>query len=311
MAEPVPVNKTPQRFPPVQALVAFSTTARLGSFTAAARELNHTQSAISHQIRELENRLGVRLFARGARGITLTPAGDAYLPHVQQALQHLHAGAQALQLRQRTQILTVSMSPNFAAKWLVPRLGSFSAAHPDLELRISATMEHVSFSSDDIDLAIRHGDGDWPGLHVMRLCAEELVPVCAPSLLGAGDAALTIRDLAEFPLLHDRDTQAWDLWLRHFGVRRRKRQLTGPVFNQMSLAIDAAVAGQGVALARSALVSLDLAPGRLVRPIQQSQPASFAYWLVCPSRKAAEPKVRTLTAWLQAEASRAEVSAGH
>ena len=296
--------------PSTATLRAFATAARLSSFTRAAHELNQTQSAVSHQIKELEDGLGVKLFERLPRGIALTESGRAYLPYVLEALDRLRAGAEALGRTQRDRILNVSMSPNFASKWLVPKLGAFSEAHPDLDLRISASMEHVRFEEGGIDMAIRHGNGDWPHLHVRRLCAEELYPVCSPALLETHGQLATLEDLRKYTLLHDRDRRGWARWLREF-----TRELSGfdvergPVFSQMSLAIDAAVAGQGVALARSALVALDLSGGRLVRPLPQALPAPFAYWIVCPKASANEPKLQQLTSWLVTEAERDAASA--
>lgn len=291
--------------PSTATLRAFATAARLSSFTAAAHELSQTQSAVSHQIKELEDGLGVQLFERRPRGIALTESGRAYLPYVLEALDRLRAGAEAIGRTQREHILTVSMSPNFAAKWLVPKLGAFSEAHPDLDLRISASMEHVTFEEGHIDMAIRHGTGEWPHLHVRRLCAEELYPVCSPALLETRGRLATLADLKNYTLLHDRDRRGWTRWLREFtqdlgGIDVER----GPVFSQLSLAIDAAVAGQGVALARSALVAVDLSEGRLVRPLPQALPVSFAYWIVCPKATANEPKLQLLTSWLVAEAER-------
>ncbi len=284
--------------PSTGALRAFEAAARLASFTRAAAELGQTQGAVSHRIRELEARLGARLFEREARGIVLSTAGRTYLPFARAALDRLWAGAEALRPQDTGNILTVSCSPNFAAKWLVPRLGAFTSAHPDLDLRISAAMQHVTFSGDGIDVAIRHGDGEWPHLHVTRLCAEEMFPVASPGLL-AGDRLSSVADLARFVLIHDRSREGWPHWLRAVGADPASFDLDhGPVFNQTSLAIDAAIAGQGVALARSALAALDLADGRLVRPLADAIPADFAYWIVCPPATAERPKIARFRDWL-------------
>jgi LysR family glycine cleavage system transcriptional activator len=289
--------------PSTAALRAFDAAARHSSFTRAAAELGQTQGAVSHQIRELEQRLRARLFDRGPRGIRLTEHGEAYLPYAQEALARLRAGALALARTGADTVLTVSMSPNFAAKWLVPRLGAFVDAHPSLDLRISASMEHVTFHGDGIDVAIRHGNGHWPGLHVTRLCSEAVFPVCSPAFLRRLGAIGAPSDLATRPLLHDRSHTQWRNWLEAFDVAVDDEHLTSsPVFSQASLAIDAAVAGQGIALARSALVSLDLAAKRLVRPLSQYLPAPFAYWIVCPESLAGTDKVTRLTRWLTTEA---------
>ncbi len=286
--------------PSTTGLRSFETAARLLNFTRAAEELNLTQGAISHQIRELEEALGVRLFDRRHRGLNLTDAGRIYLVHAREALESLRAGAEAL--AKRDAVLTVTVSPNFANKWLVPRLGDFSAAHPEIDLRISASRRHTDFASDDIDLAVRHGTGDWPHLHVQRLCKEEIYPVCGPALLTPWALLERPGDLRRHTLLHDRDRAGWRQWLISFGVPAGIAD-QGPVFSDTSLAIDAAVAGQGVALARSALAALDLAGGRLVRPMQESLPAPFAYWIVCPKASANEPKIAAFREWLLIQAA--------
>ena len=297
------MSKQNLRTPSTSALRAFEAAARHLSFTRAARELNQTQGAVSHQIRELEQRLNVRLFVRGRRGISLTEDGQTYLPYVREALSSLRAGASALTRKSADDVLTVSMSPNFAAKWLVPRLGDFALAHPGADLRISAAMEHVTFDGDGIDLAIRHGEGHWPGLRVTRLCAEVIFPVCSPQLVDQAGPIRSLAELLALPLLHDRDHSHWRDWLLAFNVVSDDRQLaSGPLFNQASLAIDAAVAGQGVALARSTLAAADLASARLVRPVTEQLPVPFAYWIVCPEPTAESTKILRFIRWLADEA---------
>jgi LysR family glycine cleavage system transcriptional activator len=296
--------------PSTGALRSFEAAARLLSFTEAAAELNLTQGAVSHQIRELETRLGVKLFNREARGINLSDAGDIYLPYVREALDRLRAGLDALRPEGDDNILTVSCSPNFAAKWLVPRLGAFSREHPDIDLRISAMMQHVTFEGDGIDLAVRHGEGDWPHLHVTQLCHEVVFPICSPLLLASLDRVESIEGLAKLTLLHDQDRTAWAKWLMAMGVPLEGFDLDhGPVFNESSLVIDAAVAGQGVALARSALSALDLESGRLVRPVQNSLAAKFSYWIVCPKPRARRRQIESFRRWLVAQATAERVAA--
>lgn len=289
--------------PPISAVRAFEAAARLESFTRAAEELNITQSAVSHAVRELELRLGHGLFLRDARRLALTESGRRYLPFAAEALARLRAGDQAvIDPGRRARVLTVSVSPSFAAKWLVPRLGAFSLAHPDLELRISAMPAHIDFSDGEIDVAVRHGDGAWPDLACTRLCAETMFPVCSPSLLRS--AAKSPAELARGVLIHHRNGDAWRAWLAARGAPSPANRATrGPVFSEMSLVIDAAIAGQGVALARSALAERDLRDGRLVRPMPDEQPAAFAYWIVCPKRTADTAKIARFREWLLAEAA--------
>lgn len=290
--------------PSTTALQIFEAAARHLNFTRAAAELNLTQSAVSHQIRELETRLGARLFDRIGRGLALSEAGRRYLPFARAALDQLHAGTEELRPTQRGIVLTVSVSPNFANKWLVPRLGVFTQAHPDIDLRISAVVQHVDFVGGGIDVAIRHGDGHWPELDVARLCVEEIFPVASPVLLASGPPLKRLEDLARHVLIHDQSRDGWSEWLSGLGVDPAGIDTArGPIFSQTSLAIDAAVAAQGVALARSALVTLDLAAGRLVRPLSQSVPAAFAYWIVCPKAVAKRAKIVRFRDWLLAEAA--------
>jgi LysR family glycine cleavage system transcriptional activator len=236
--------------------------------------------------------------------LALSEAGQRYLPFVRAAIEQLRAGGEALRPARRGTVLTVSVSPNFANKWLVPRLGAFTVAYPDVDLRVSAATQHVDFASGDIDLAVRHGDGQWPDLHVTRLCVEEIYPVASPALLAGGSPLEDVGDLAHHVLLHDGSRQVWAEWLKDVGADPALAEAGhGPIFNQTSLAIDAAVAAQGIALARSALVALDLAAGRLVRPLPLALPAAFAYWIVGPKVSANRPVIGRFRDWLLAEAA--------
>ena len=289
-----------RRLPSLNALKAFEATARQESFTKAAHELCVTQGAVSQQVKGLEAELGVRLFRRERQRLVITDAGRTYLEVVRDAFDRLAMGTEHLLQRQKSGTLTVTTSPNFAAKWLVHRLGRFSETHPGIDLRISASIQHVDFARDDIDLALRHGDGQWPGMHVTRLCTEELFPVCSPKLLSESGALRSPRDVTHHTLLHTNDTGDWANWLRRVGVDGVdfKHRV---VFNQASMTIDAAVDGQGIALARTALVSRDLISGRLVRPFVQALEAPYAFWIVCPKPAADLPKISTFRDWLLKE----------
>ena len=290
-----------RRLPSLNALRAFEASARHESFTNAAAELFVTQGAVSQQVKALEDELGLRLFSRDGRKLKLTESGRSYLDVVRDAFDRLAAGTERLLQRQSSGVLNVTTSPNFAAKWLVHRLGRFSEAHPGVELRISASMQHADFAREDVDLAIRHGDGSWPALHVTRLCEEEIFPVCSPALLKGRHALKAPADLAHHSLLHVNDASLWSRWLQHFRVKSVDGA-RGMIFNQASMAIDAAIQGQGVAMARTALAAWDLLAGRLVRPFPQALPAPFAMWIVCPRATAEVPKIATFRQWLLAEA---------
>jgi LysR family transcriptional regulator, glycine cleavage system transcriptional activator len=292
----------PRRLPPLNALKAFEAAARHENFTRAAEELCVTQGAVSHQVKALEAELGLKLFNRERQRLVITEAGRAYLVVVRDAFDRIGDGTERLLQRQRGGALTVTTSPNFAAKWLVHRLSRFAEVHPQIDLRISATPHHVDFAREDIDLGIRHGDGTAPGLHITRLCTEELFPVCSPKLLDGRNRLRTPSDLGRFTLLHVSDRQGWRQWLDFAGVAGVDPS-RGPVVNHASMAIDAAVDGQGVALARTALAAWDLIGGRLVRPFEIAMPASYAYWIVCSKVVAKLPKIVAFSDWLLAEAA--------
>lgn len=291
-----------RRLPSLNALKAFEAAARHESFTKAATELHVTQGAVSHQVKGLEDALGLKLFRRERQRLAITEAGCTYLEVVRDAFDRLAAGTERLLERESRGVLTVTTSPNFAAKWLVHRLGGFAATHPGIDLRVSASLHHVDFAREDIDLAVRHGDGHWPGLSVTKLCDEELFPVCSPRLLEDGGGVSSPAALGRLTTLHLDDRRDWRKWLEAAGVPDLDID-RGPVFNQASMAIDAAVDGQGVALARTALAAHDLLTGRLVRPFELALKVPYAYWIVCPKATAARPKIATFRDWLLAEAA--------
>ena len=291
-----------RRLPSLNALKAFEASARHESFTSAAAELCVTQGAVSQQVKALEDELGLRLFSREGRALRLTEAGRGYLEVVRDAFDRLSSGTERLLQRQSSGVLNISTSPNFAAKWLVHRLGRFSEAHPEIELRISASMQHVDFAREEADVAVRHGDGAWPGMSVTRLCREEIFPVCSPQLLRGRRKLKAPGDLAHHPLLHVNDHAPWQRWLEHVGVTGVDGT-RGPLFNQASMAIDAAIQGQGVAMARTALAAWDLLSGRLVRPFSEALEAPFAMWIVSPKATAELPKIAIFREWLLAEAA--------
>jgi LysR family transcriptional regulator, glycine cleavage system transcriptional activator len=290
-----------RRLPSLNALKAFEAAARHESFTHAAAELFVTQGAVSQQVKALESELGVRLFRRDRQRLVITDAGRSYLEVVRDAFDRLGTGTERLLQRQKSGVLTITTSPDFAAKWLVHRLGRFSEAHPEIDLRVSASIQHVDFAREDFDLAIRHGEGHWPGLHVTRLCSEELFPVCSPKLLSGRGALRSPRDIRHHRLLYTNSTTGWTKWLAAVGVDGTDFN-RGTLFNQSSMAIDAAADGQGIALARTALVARDLISGRLVRPFREALEAPFAYWIVCPKAAADLPKIALFREWLLQEA---------
>jgi LysR family glycine cleavage system transcriptional activator len=291
-----------RRLPPLNALKAFEAAARHESFTRAAEELCVTQGAVSHQVKALEAELGVKLFNREHQRLIITGAGRDYLAVVRDAFDRIAVGTERLVQRQSSGVLTVSTSPDFAAKWLVHRLGRFAEANPEVDLRVSATMHHVDFAREDVDLAVRHGDGNWPGNDVTRLSPEQLFAVCSPKLLSGRHRLARPSDVLKFPLLHLDDRKAWAKWLEVAGFADAELS-QGPVLNRASMIIDAAVDGQGIALARTTLAAWVLISGRLVRPFSDTLPLSKTYWIVCPKATSSLPKITMFRDWLLGEAA--------
>ena len=242
-----------RRLPPLNTLRAFEASCRYLSFTKAADELFVTQAAISHQIKTLEEALEVKLFRRLNRALMLTEEGQILLPAVQEALGILGDAVGKLREQEKTGTLTVSMLPSFASSWMVPRLGRFQAAHPDIDLRISANFDLVDFDRDDVDVAIRWGKGEYPGLTSVHLMTEELFPVCSPDLVSRADHPLKCpEDLKYHTLLHDDMRTDWRMWLLAADVDGVDPD-RGVSLNQSDMVLQAAIDGQGVALGRSIL----------------------------------------------------------
>ncbi len=291
----------PRRLPPLNALRAFEVAARSENFTRAAEELGVSQVAVSQQVKSLEAVLGLKLFARDRKRIVITSAGKQYLTVVRDALDRIAVGTDRLLQGRPSSVLTVSTSPDFGAKWLVHRLGRFAAAHPMIDLHVSTTTKHVDLIAEYVDLAIRHGDGHWPGLEAVALCSERLVPICSPKLLSGRNRITQASDLLKHPLLRLDGWATWSRWFEAAGVSTPARR--GPVLNQASMLIDAAVDGQGIALARTTLAAWDLLHGRLFIPINVTLPLDNTYWIAYPKLSTLDPKIVTLREWLLAEAA--------
>jgi LysR family glycine cleavage system transcriptional activator len=290
-----------RRLPPLNALKAFEAAARSESFTRAAGELNVTQGAVSHQVKALEETLGLKLFNRERQRLILTEAGREYLAVVRDALDRISLGTERLLQRQSNGVLTVSTSPDFAAKWLVNRLGLLGEKHPGIDLRVSASTHYADFAREDVDVAIRHGDGNWPGLDVTRLYSERLYPVCSPKLLSGRKRITKASDLLKFPLLRLEDAKNWTRLFEAAGVT--DAVAPGPILNRASMLIDAAIDGQGIALARTALAAWDLINGRLIRPVDASLRMANTYWIVCPKAASSVPKIAIFRDWVLAQAA--------
>jgi LysR family glycine cleavage system transcriptional activator len=284
--------------PPLNAVRAFEAAARHLNFTRASEELFVTQAAISHQVKALEEWLGVPLFERQGRNVFLTPAGQAYFTEVRELLDALAQATTQARTADAAGPLTVSTLASFAANWLVPRLGNFATAHPDIEVRISANDTLVDFARDNVDMAVRYGNGEWRGVDVVPLMTEDVFPVCSPALLEGPTPLREPADLKHFNLLHDDMQINWSVWLEAAGVGDEVDGERGTRIDLSALIVDAAVGGQGVALARSALVAHHLAAGRLVKPFDVQLPSRYAYYIVYPPRSRALPRVQLFAAWL-------------
>lgn len=291
-----------RRLPPLNALRAFEAAARHLSFTRAAGELNVTQAAISHQVKALEERLGLSLFRRVNRGLLLTEEGQSLFPVIRDALDTLADGVERVRQRETRGMLTVSVLPSFAVKWLVPRLSHFQDRHPDIDLRISASERLVDFARDAIDIAVRFGRGFWPGLRVDRLFREAFTPVCSPALARQlkepADLARVV--LLEEDMLLTPELPTWRDWLAAAGVGNVDPS-RGPRFSHTHIMLQAAIDGRGVALSQVVLAADDLAAGRLVAPFALRLPTDYAHYVVGPSVTADRPKVKAFREWMLSE----------
>lgn len=299
-----------RHIPGLQSLKAFDAAARHLNFTRAAQELNVTPAAVSHQIKELEESVGAILFQRTSRFMQLTRQGQVLKPAVADALDGLTRALQRIRQSDNPTQVRVTASPSIAAKWLVPRLDRFLDAVPGADVRIDVSSSVLDLERDDVDVAIRFGDGVYPGLSVDKLFHDVLFPVCSPGLLQEGKPLREPRDLLQFTLIHlEYEAQGavwpnWRMWMLAAGIKDFN-DTRGLHFSQTSLAIQAAIDGHGVALGDSTLVGDDLAAGRLVKPFELAlkSPAQFAYHLITRRDTADRPMIKTFRNWILAEAA--------
>ena len=295
-----------RRLPPLNSLRAFEAAARHLSFTKAAEELNVTQAAISHQVKALEEVVGLQLFRRLNRRLILTDAGQAYLPPLRDAFDMMAAATGRLRAGEDSGSLKVTTMHSVAVKWLLPRLPRFQAAHPEIDVMISASYALVDFTRDDVDVGIRYGRGQYEGLRADPLMGDEIMPVCSPALLVGDPPLRGPEDLKHHTLLHDTvfispDDPDWAHWLAAAGVQGVDSQ-RGPKFSDSNMVIQAAVAGQGVALTRRSLTQDDIDAGLLVQPFGPVMQTPLFYTVVCLPSAADQPKIRLFRDWLYEEA---------
>ncbi len=297
------IHQELRRLPSLKALAAFAAAGETGNFSRAAELLCVTQGAVSRHIRTLESELGVALFERHGRRVALSAEGQRLLAQVGSAFQLLASATDELRRRAAPHVLTISVLPSLAAKWLSPRLARFYAAVPEAEVRVNATRQLVDLVSDQVDVAIRYGRGHWPGVEARRLMGETLFPVCSPALLQRRPELATLAGLARAPLLHSDIVDGWAQWFEAAGVRAGGR-VRGSRFNEELALLQAAQDGLGVALGRSALVARDLAAGTLVAPLAAPRlRASFSYWLVMPERRTPSAIAARFAQWVTEEAA--------
>lgn len=286
----------PSALPPMHTLRTFESVSRLRSFTGAAEELHLTISAVSHQIRALEAFYGSKLLLRNHRDVGLTQAGELLRAVVVEFLDRLVSVGRSLR-SQPTNRLSLSAPPSLVSRWLMPRLASFLADHPSVDFKLHATTDLIDLEADEVDLAIRYGDGSWPGITSEALFDEIIFPVASPAFL----ARRHVRDVSQMTddmLLRD-DFFSWSRWLEQTGHSHALKP-SGPLYSDSSLLLQAAEASQGIALGRSVLVEDALASGRLVRIGTASLKAEGSYYLAHSSSAPQTPTMESFRSWLRA-----------
>ena len=295
--------------PPMNSLVVFEAAARHRNFTRAADELTVTQSAVSRQIQLLEDHLGTTLFQRRSRGLELTTEGERLHRAVAMGLEHIANVAADIRRHRTPGELTIATSVTFASYWLMARLASFRAAHPETELRLVASSPVYDLTAAGIDLAVRYGDGEWPGVDAERLFDDEIWPICAPQYLERHGSLQRPADLLDHTLLHlaqfDRNWVTWDAFLSSFGVTGEPDQ-RGVTYDNYMVLIQSALRGEGIALCGRKLAEDFIAQGELVRPLDESLNSERGFYLLRPKDQPMSHAAREFRSWLLAEANRPE-----
>ena len=298
-----------RRLPPLNAVRAFEAAARLGGFNAAGAELNVSANAVGRLVKLLEDWLGVPLFRRLPRGVAVTEAGGRYLVGVSTLLDQLAEASADLQRLEISRVLTVSAAPSLISRWLIPRLRRFTRHDPDFEVRVKVSATFTDFAREEVDVAIRQGEGSYEGMRSDLLMRVNFWPVCSPALLSRGPRLREPADLARHVLLHDEwdhrvpNQPDWAQWLAAIGLHDIDSR-RGLRFSHSHMTLDAAAAGQGVALANSAFLADDLATGRLVKPFGDlAVRGPYAFFIVCPEATADHEKVVLFRDWAIAEAA--------
>ncbi|MDX7993070.1 transcriptional regulator GcvA [Xenorhabdus sp. Reich] len=292
-----------KRLPPLNALRVFDAAARHLSFTKAAEELFVTQAAVSHQMKSLEDFLGLKLFRRRNRSLLLTEDGQSYYLDIKEIFTAINDATRKLLARSAKGALTVSLSPSFAIQWLVPRLSGFNQSFPGIDVRIQAVDREEDKLADDVDVAIFYGRGNWPGLRTDRLYPEYLLPVCSPALLTGDRPLKTPSDLAKHTLLHDSSRRDWQAYIRQLDMQQQINVQQGPIFSHSAMVIQAAVHGLGVALANNVMAQNEIDAGRLVCPFNDVLVSKNGFYLVCHDNQAELGKIAAFRKWILTQAA--------
>lgn len=297
---------TTRRLIQLNALRAFEAAARHGSFVRAAAELGVTAAAVGQQVRLLEDRCGAPLFERQGKKLKLTEPAREVLPDINDAFDRLAQAADRLQESRRAPLVSVTLPPSLAAKWLIPRIERFRMAHSDVDVRLDTTDRLADLARENIGVGIRYGSGRYPGLEATLLMSEEVFPVCSPSLLRSRKLKQP-DDLASFRLIHDTTMErhatfpTWATWLKVAGARRADAR-RGLRINSSIMSLQAAIEGHGIALARSVIVAEDLRERRLVRPLRTACPTNYSYYLIYPAGLPLSRSASAFCHWLKKEA---------
>jgi LysR family transcriptional regulator, glycine cleavage system transcriptional activator len=282
---------------PLNGLRSFEAAGRMLSFTKAAKELSVTQAAVSHQVKAVESSLGIPLFFRHSRRLSLTEEGRLLLPEITEAFDKIANALELVKTQKDSTIVNVRLAPSFAAKWLSPRLKYFWLQYPEIDLSLFHAHPAVDFSREQIDIAVTYGRGDWPGVIADPLISLDFSPVCAPEFMMNDKPLTDINNLAYYTLLHDANYECWRDWLSLAGLDSIASN-KGTTIDDTNVLIQAAIDGQGVALGSSTFVEDHLESGRLIKPFDLVLKNDFSYYVVCPESKLANPAVRAFKDWL-------------
>ena len=286
-----------RRLPPLNSLKCFEAAGRLLSFTGAAKELNVTQAAISHQVKVIEEYLGFSLFDRYPRRLALTEQGKVLLPEVIEAFDRVSQAISGLTKEQHSNLLSVRLAPSFAAKWLSPRLKYFWLQYPEIDLCLYHANAAVDFRREEIDIAVTYGKGDWPGVVADKLLGLDFFPVCSPAFMHNDKPLTDIDNLRYYTLLHDASYDCWQEWLELACLDDINAE-KGTIIDDTNVLIQAAIEGQGIALGSSTFVEDHLESGKLVKPFDVILENEFCYYVVCPEAHLKNPAVRAFKEWL-------------